>query len=293
MNQTERNIGKLLKSLEADGYITIENAGPKRIIRLTEKLSQMWTEFCKSMTAEFTSYPEQTGALTDDVTPNNRSTLPRTGVQGNSEQFKDVTPNNRSTLPRTDVQAYPEQLGNSTEDETGLKALTGMPSDGAGKIPTLIYTKEDTIKKESEAFASLHFVPVVSQKKERKPYQTKKCKAQSNVPLTEEDVKFRLALKPIIEHKDFLPAWNAFKENCHAKRSPVSDARKELLLKDLLQFSGGNPAKAISILQETVKGGWSKFYAPKYNAGKSTVFLQDRPPEEKIKKVVWGQKIKP
>lgn len=291
INQTnERTIQRWINELCDDGFLTIEITGPKRKIRVTAKLAEIWNAIKKNTVIE--EVTEGTGTAAPTKLPMNESE-PKGSTVAESVPYNNSTVTNSAPLPRQNLYPYRDEFCTEPMFQTLPNAMDGKPSGTVDAVPNNIINNESNNKQESEAFASLVFVPVVSQKKERKPYQTKKRKAQSNVPLTEEDVKFRLALKPIIEHKDFLPAWNAFKENCHAKRSPVSDARKELLLKDLLQFSGGNPAKAISILQETVKGGWSKFYAPKYNAGKNTVFLQDRPPEERIKKVVWGQKIKP
>ena len=272
-NSSTRTITRGINELELEGFITVEGEGKARRIRITGKIAEF------SLTFD------------EDPTQTNTSMLDELNVDKNGDQHRQILqPTWTNTVGNVDKNDALQ------EDETGLTALDGKPSQPSNKV-LLNNNKEIKNKlEESEAKASLSsdlsFEPIVVTKKKR---SYTKRKGQSHLPLTEDEIKLQEELKVLFASEVFRPAWELFVRHRKTMKAPLTRDSANLTLKELLKLSGSNPIKAVAVLNQTVMNGWKGLFPVKddkvdktrKNSGWLDPSLDNRP-ERKLKVIDLG-----
>lgn len=78
-------------------------------------------------------------------------------------------------------------------------------------------------------------------------------------------------LPPEIDSPQAAIEWENFVKLRKEKRKPLTDRAKGMIMKDLVKFARGDPDRAVKILQQSIRKGWTDIYdlkEPEANFGR-------------------------
>lgn len=73
-------------------------------------------------------------------------------------------------------------------------------------------------------------------------------------------------LPPEIDSPQTAIEWENFVKLRKEKRKPLTDRARSMIMKDLVKFARGDPERAVKILQQSIRKGWTDIYDLKDNA---------------------------
>lgn len=176
---------------------------------------------------------------------------------------------NKSKKEQSDPE--PEQSGSKTE-QTETKAeqnATETEQSGANGSK-----REQNGANGSKTEQTVHPYPYQTQYPSQYPDQSQVDKppsvAERKAPTgpKENHVKAEVVapLPPEIDSPQTAIEWENFVKLRKEKRKPLTERARSMIMKDLVKFARGDPERAVKILQQSIRKGWTDIYDLKDNA---------------------------
>lgn len=151
---------------------------------------------------------------------------------------------------------------------TDLREKRSSAGRIGGSKPKQTVSKTEANEKQNEAPVPVP-VPVPDPVPVPEPNLNHKGKREINLPI-------RASLPPMLDEVEVVKALEDFRAMRKAKKKPMTLRAEELLVKELTKLSGGDPGKAVEILNQSISNAWTGIYPVHENEQTSERSIKER-----------------